>query len=115
METVAYEQALSVVQALPPEDQQRLWHWLENKQEQVVNSTAGNGTAGWAASREHEMRWLCEHRGEYVGQWVALEGDNLISHHADLGKVFDEAQAQGIQSLFTAFMEDPNQPTMGGW
>ena len=110
METATYEQALSLVQALPNEDQRRVWQWLESKQ-----ARAANGATTIDASREREMRWLREHRGEYAGQWVVLEGDKLICHHADLGTVFDEAQAQGIHTPFTAFMEEPDQATMGGW
>ena len=78
METVAYEQALSVVEALLPEDQRRLWQWLEEKRSQPVN-----GAARFDSSREREMRWLSQHRSEYDGQWVALEGDRLICHDAD--------------------------------
>lgn len=74
-----------------------------------------NGGAVVRHHRECEMRWLSEHRYEYIGQWVALDGDRLVSHDEDLGKVYDKARAQGVQVPFTAFMEDPDQPSMGGW
>jgi len=113
MENVTYEQALTVVQALPPEDQQRLWQWLEEKQTPAGQAT--NGATSPGSFREVEMRWLSEHRREYIGQWVALDGDRLVSHNENLGKVFDEARAQGVKVPFTAFIEDPDQPGMGGW
>jgi len=113
MENVPYEQALAVVQALPPEDQQRLRQWLEEKQKLADQTTNGADSPG--SFREREMRWLSEHRGEYIGQWVALDGDRLVSHDEDLGKVFDAARAQGVKVPFTAFIEDPDQPSMGGW
>ena len=28
--------------------------------------------------RTREMKWIEEHKHEYVGQWVALDGDQLI-------------------------------------
>ena len=112
MENATYEQALSVVQALPPEDQQRLWQWLEEKQKLATQPV--NGANRPDSLREREMRWLSEHRREHIGQWVALDGDRLVSHNEDLGKVFDEAQAQGVKVPFTAFIEDPDQPSMGG-
>ena len=74
-----------------------------------------NGGAVVRHHRECEMRWLSEHRYEYIGQWVALDGDRLVSYDEDLGKVYDKARAQGVQVPFTAFMEDPDQPSMGGW
>lgn len=116
MENVTYEQALTVVRALPPEDQQRLWQWLEDKQAPTVQPT--NGATSPGSFREVEMRWLSEHRREYIELWVALDGDRLLSHNEDLGKVFDEAHAQGVQVPFTAFIEDPDQSSvagMGGW
>jgi Family of unknown function (DUF5678) len=113
MENVTYEQALSVVQALPPEDLHRLWQGLEGNQAPAEHAT--NGAIHSHSLRESEMRWLREHRSAYIGQWVALDGDRLLSHSEDLGKVFDEARAQGIQVPFTAFIEDRDQPSMGGW
>ena len=29
------------------------------------------------------MKWLAEHAREYVGQWVALDGERLIAHGTD--------------------------------
>lgn len=109
MENATYEQALTLVQALPPREQQRLWRWLDERQR--PDSRVSNGVT----VREREMQWLREHRHEYIGQWVALDGSRLISHDKDLGKVFDAARAQGVAVPFTAFVEDPDQATMGGW
>lgn len=109
MASAAYERALEVVRALAPEERRRLVEELETAHRRETNSTEV------VKHRQREMHWLSEHSREYIGQWVALDGDKLISHNEDLGKVFDEAQAQGVPSPFTAFMEDPDQPTMGGW
>jgi len=114
MKNVSFEQAIEVVRLLRPEDQQRLRQWLEEKGLKPVSQET-NGENQPASFREREMRWLSEHRGEYIGQWVALDGDRLVSHDEDLGKVFDAASAQGVQVPFTAFIEDPDQPSMGGW
>lgn len=114
MENASFEQALAVVKALPAVDKRRLQQWLTEDERAQFNAST-NGEAKLAYPREREMRWLSEHRREYIGQWVALDGDRLISHDEDLGKVFDEAHAQGIASPFTAFIEDPAQPSMGGW
>lgn len=114
MENVSFEQAIQVVQSLLPEDQQRLRQWFEEKEQKQVRQEI-NGESETESFREREMRWISEHRDEYIGQWVALDGDRLVSYGADLGKVFDEAKAQGVKVPFTAFIEDPNQPSMGGW
>lgn len=67
------------------------------------------------AKFEREQSWLREHQRGYIGQWVALDGNRLLSYGENLNKVFDEAQAQGVNSPFTAFIEAPHQPWTGGW
>lgn len=114
MEVASFEQALEVVKTLPVVDKRRLQHWLAEDEHAQLNGSA-NGEVKLSYPREREMHWLSEHRREYIGQWVALDGDRLVSHNEDLGKVFDDARAQGVQSPFTAFMEDPDQPSMGDW
>ncbi|MGH9938054.1 MAG: DUF5678 domain-containing protein [Blastocatellia bacterium] len=113
MTSATYEQALEIVRALSPEERKRLLREFEAERHQQAQPT--NGGAVEYHHRGREMGWLSEHRREYIGQWVALDGDRLISHNEDLGKVYDEARAQGVQVPFTAFMEDPDQPSMGGW
>ena len=46
MENVTYEQALTMVEALPPEDQQRLRQWLEGKQKLANQTTNGASRPG---------------------------------------------------------------------
>jgi hypothetical protein len=58
---------------------------------------------------ELEMRWLAEHEAEYVGQWLALDGDRLLSHGADRHKVRAAARAQGVESPFVVFAEDQQE------
>ncbi|MGH9832202.1 MAG: DUF5678 domain-containing protein [Blastocatellia bacterium] len=114
MENTTFEHAKEVVQALAPEDKKRLHQWLF-EEERRQNGRAEKDATQPTPDFEREQRWLSEHQREYVGQWVALDGDRLLSHGEDLNKVFDEAQAQGVNAPFTAFIEDPTQPWMGGW
>jgi hypothetical protein len=62
-----------------------------------------------------ELQWLNEHRGEYAGQWVALEGDRLITSGENGGEVFEAARAQGIARPFLARVEPENELPFGGW
>jgi hypothetical protein len=34
-------------------------------------------------SNEQERAWISAHRDEYLGQWVALDGDRLVAHGTD--------------------------------
>ncbi|MEW6210829.1 MAG: DUF5678 domain-containing protein [Acidobacteriota bacterium] len=54
-------------------------------------------------SREHE--WLRQHRDEYDGQWVALDGDRLIASGEDLKKVAETARRLGAPDALMVRVE----------
>ena len=61
-----------------------------------------------------EMRWISEHRKEYPGEWVALDGDRLIAHGKQGAAVIAAARAQlAIPFLFRC--PDDDLPTVGGF
>ncbi len=47
--------------------------------------------------RRAEQEWIAAHGDEYPGEWVALEGEALLSHGADAFAVRDEARGKGVQ------------------
>lgn len=67
------------------------------------------------SDRSQELRWLKEHRQEYMGQWVALDGERLISHGAKAREVFDAARAAGVEVPFIAHLDPPEELPFGGW
>jgi predicted DNA-binding antitoxin AbrB/MazE fold protein len=46
--------------------------------------------------RYAEQRWLREHGAEYEGQWLALDGDRLLSHGPQARPVREEARRKGV-------------------
>ncbi len=115
MSTVAYEQVLEAVRTLSPEEVQKLVQQINAEQPPPSAAAAStNGTTAMKHSREREMRWLSEHEAEYAGQWLALDGDRLVSRGEDMKAVFAEAEAQGVGNPFMAYAES-NEPAMGGW
>lgn len=53
--------------------------------------------------RERELLWLQTHRAElqqFVGQWIVLEGDQMVARGADPVEVVREARAKGIRRPF---------------
>lgn len=61
-----------------------------------------------------ERRWLKEHRHEYLGQWVCIEGEQLISHSREAKEVYAAARAAGIKSPFVEFIHpDADKPYCG--
>lgn len=67
-------------------------------------------------AREKEMRWLEAHMSrlqvEIPGQWVIVEGDQMISHGPDYLKALAEARAMGVE---IPFVERVPERTNGVW
>ena len=67
-------------------------------------------------SREAEQEWLTQHEREYAGQWVALEGNVLLSHGADAVEVRDAARKITSKTpLFVHISKEPQLPSAGWW
>ena len=108
MRDASYDQALEVVKTLSASGRRRLRHWLA-EDDHTQSDDHGNGEIRLAYPREREMGWLSRHEAEFAGQWLALDGDRLVSHGTDPEKVFAEAQTQGVIHPFMAFAES-NEP-----
>jgi predicted DNA-binding antitoxin AbrB/MazE fold protein len=59
--------------------------------------------------RYAEMAWLAAHEREYAGQWLALDGDTLLSHGSDAHAVREEARRRGVDRplMFHVPEEEP--------
>lgn len=62
-----------------------------------------------------ELNWLKAHRDEYVGQWVALDGERLIAHGVDAHKVYQAAREAGLLSPFVEQVLPTDDLPFGGW
>jgi predicted DNA-binding antitoxin AbrB/MazE fold protein len=66
-------------------------------------------------ARVPEQEWLRLNGPGYAGQWVAVEGDQLVSHGDNAKVVLQQARAQGVQHPL--LMQIPKEPPLpfGGW
>ncbi len=62
-----------------------------------------------------EMRWIAEHRSEYAGQWVALEGGRLIGNGETAREVYEAAHESGVELPLIVRIEPIDQLPFGGW
>jgi hypothetical protein len=60
-----------------------------------------------------ERDWVAKHRSEYAGQWIAVDGDELISHSTDPKQVFMAARSAGKNPLIIQI--ERKEPPFGGW
>jgi len=116
MEDVSFEQVLEVVKTWPVMYRRRLRHWLmADERAQFLSSD--NDETKLAHPREREMQWFADeqNRAKYGGQWVALDGDQLLSHGENLRQVYAEAKAKGVESPFTGYVDPLDALPFGGW
>jgi Family of unknown function (DUF5678) len=65
--------------------------------------------------REQEIRWVSDHRAEYQGKWVVVEGNELIGSGDDAKALYEEARARGIEVPFLVQVECENEWEFGRW
>jgi hypothetical protein len=102
MSQATYEQLLSGLQSLPPEDIEKLRQIINITDEEQRKIEIARALAhAWSLrDLKQEHQWLKEHRHEYAGQWVALKGDQLISHGPDGRAVIAAARESGHPDAF---------------
>jgi hypothetical protein len=83
------EQIIEEARKLPIEDRQRLRAALE-----TLDSN-GDQQRPYRCHQQ-ERAWMNRNRDEYLGQWVALEGDRLVAHGTDARQVYLAARKAGI-------------------
>lgn len=62
-----------------------------------------------------ELRWLTEHRHEYAGQWVALDGDKLLASGSEASAVYEAARDSGVELPLVVQVESADDLPFGGW
>ena len=68
--------------------------------------------------RARELAWRRAHEDElqaYAGQWVVLEGEQIIAHGEDPAAVVERARSQGVRVPYVFYVEQyrPDVVLMG--
>lgn len=116
MSNISLEKVLEDFRALPPEARRHLIEALE-KEEQIISQSALPESNGVVVPSRFtlEMQWLENHRAEFVGQWVALDGDRLLAHGTVAREVFAAARNSGVELPLVVQVEPPDALPFGGW
>lgn len=72
-----------------------------------------NGKPPWREDHDRamvSMAWIRQHRKEYGGQWVILDGDRLIAAGNDILALKAAREADGVSSPFFGFVEPADAP-----
>ncbi|MCI0524254.1 MAG: hypothetical protein L0Y75_03240 [Acidobacteria bacterium] len=118
------KQMIEAAKTLPLEDRRHLREWLQEQERQDAERQQPVETAAPRQAETVEqqverfrkaMKWIDEHRAEYLGQWVVLVGDQLISHGFDGHQVADQAKAAGIEIPFLVRVREEPEAFCAGW
>lgn len=111
-----YERVIEAARRLSPEEIERLGEWAR-RQKFVRRESDENSAEAKEEIRKFNlaMKWISDHREEYLGKWVCLDGDKLISYGEDGTKIYYEAIAKGIESPFMEFVKEEEAHYSGGW
>jgi Family of unknown function (DUF5678) len=60
------------------------------------------------------LKWIDEHRQEFDGQFVLLDGDKLLAHGKDAKPLYAEARSKGIETPLVHRVK-ANELPFGGW
>ena len=65
-----------------------------------------------------EREWVRQHRDEYRGQWVVLDGDRLIGHTPNADEataLFKQARSEGVRSPYVKLIPVDDEPIWMMW
>ncbi len=137
MSLPTFDQIVEAIGALPPQDRLKLRQWLNSNaaddapnQEDAPNGGVQNRPDIDVIPRiamrrvppiapergvKQELKWLRDHRAEYANQWVALDGDRLISAGHSAKEVHTAAKAAGVPHALIVLVEPPDALPFAGF
>lgn len=118
MSTMTAENILSLYAQLPPVERIRFRQLIEQqeKQERQPNEQPARlprdkrlPPKPMPPGSMEAMDWIAEHRREYAGQWVALDGARLIAASPNHDEVWAAADADGAVLPLFHYFDDPDK------
>ena len=106
------EQLIENVRALPKVERRKLFELIEvekNRENEQTDDLLKKNEKFLLA-----LRWIEEHKEEYDGKFVVLDGDELVVFGTDSKTVYDEARAKGYKSPFLTRVK-ARSLAFGGW
>jgi hypothetical protein len=113
MSTLTAESILRLIEQLPPTELIRLNQLLAGKQAEFLKANPHLDRLAPCEpmkDRTREMKWIEEHKHEYVGQWVALDGDRLIVASPIRAEISAAIKADGAKLPLIHRITSPDEP-----
>lgn len=105
-------QLIENFRTLPEPEREKFFELIEaEKNKETVN---GNDLEQKNEKFRRALQWIEDHKEEYDGKFVVLDGDKLVACGTDSKTVYDEARAKGYKSPFLKRIKAKTLP-FGGW
>ncbi len=110
MPVVTLEKVIEDVRQLSPEDREKLrivLNGISVAESQAPKLLSKPRFTGYSPEKDRskEREWLLQHREEYVGRWIALDGDRLLGHGDEVTPVMEKAREAGVGDALVCFIE----------
>ncbi len=115
MSTITVENILKQIDQLPIFEQNRLARLLEERRAQQAPKPAKPPRDKRLPDRpaiddSRERAWIEEHRREYAGMWVALDGYRLIAANPNQAEVWAAVKEDGAKLPLVCRIPSPDEP-----
>jgi hypothetical protein len=115
MSTITVENILRQIDQLSPVEQRRLAQLLEERRAERAPQLSKAPRDKRLPDRpalddSRERAWIEEHRNEYAGQWVALDGDRLIAASPNRLEVSAAVKADSAKLPLIYRIPAPDEP-----
>jgi hypothetical protein len=113
MSTLTAESILRLIEQLPSAERIRLNRLLARRQAESANAKPPldrSVPCEPMRDRTREMKWIEEHKHEYAGQWVALDGDRLIAASPIRAEISAAIKVDGAQLPLIHRIASPDEP-----
>ena len=110
------EQIIENLRALPISEQERFFDLAEEEKRKVLSKKEARKAESKDEQRKFQLalKWLDENREKHLGQWVCLDGDQLIAHGTDAVKLYREAREKGVKVPFVEHIVEEKEAYGGG-
>ncbi len=105
MSTITAENVLQLIEALPSIERARLNTLLAQPHVEPVRTKPPRDKrvpCEPMPDRTKERQWMRDHKHEYAGQWVALDGDTLIAASPIQQEVWDAVNPRSATTPLVA-------------
>ena len=110
---LSFDQILKSIEQLPAPEQERLRRWLD---ENGTSNGESDSSQAHATRSAQSLKWLQENQEQYLGQWVALDGDRLVASGSTAKEVYSKAKAEGVEIPFVELVnKQESGPFTGEW